>query len=183
MRCGRKIGTREPMRKNSMCSMARRRPRSISSLSSENSSGSPPESSTSRTSVCVFEVADRLLEVRVEFLFARAADDPAAGAVPAVARATVRHEEQNAVRVAVDQSRHGHVAILAARVGHLEGRDVRFLQLRHDLPADRAVRVVALDEIEKMRRDGQRQLAARDLHPGAFAGGEDEVLLKLFQPW
>ena len=77
---------------------------------------------------------------------------------------------------------HGHVAVLAARIGHLERRDEGFLQLRDDLPPDGAIRVVALDEIEKMRRDRQRKLAARDLHARAFARSQDEMLLKLFEP-
>ena len=82
----------------------------------------------------------------------------------------------------MDQPRHGHVAVLTAGIGHLVGRNEGFLQLGDNLPPDGAVRVVAFDEVEKVRRDGQRQLAARYLDARAFAGRQDEMLLKLFEP-
>ena len=120
MRCGRKIGTREPMRRNSTCSIARRRLEQRFQLVV----GEQQRIAAGKQHVAHFrvrlDVADRLLEIGVEFLLARAADDPAAGAIPAVARATVRHEKQHAVRVAMHESRHGHVAVLAAGIGHLE---------------------------------------------------------------
>jgi len=79
MRCGRKIGTRVPTRRNSMCLIARRRASNLSSLSSLKIRASPPLRRTSRTSVVLFKIVECLLEIGVQFLFADAADDPAPG--------------------------------------------------------------------------------------------------------
>ena len=49
MRMGMKTGTREPMRTISMCGISRRRVRISSRILGASTSGSPPESSTSRT--------------------------------------------------------------------------------------------------------------------------------------
>src|SRR5262249_32351372 len=45
----------------------------------------------------LFEITERLLEIRVQFLFADAAHHAAARAVAAIARATIRYQEQDAV--------------------------------------------------------------------------------------
>ena len=60
----------------------------------------------------------------------------------------------------MDQARHRHVRIFAARIGHFMRRSPRFLDARDDLPADRAVGIIAIDEVEKIRRDGERELVA-----------------------
>ena len=70
----------------------------------------------------LFEITESFLELGVQFLFAHAADDAAAGAIAAVARATIRHEKKHAIRIAMHQARHRHVRILAARIRHVVGR-------------------------------------------------------------
>ncbi len=158
MRCGRKIGTRVPMRRNSMCGIARRRFRIPSSLLSLKSSASPPLSSTSRTSVCCFEIAIDVFELRVQFLLAHAADHAAARAISAIARAAIRHQKEHAVRITMHQTRHRHVRVLPARDRHFVRRLPALLDARDDLAADRTIRIVLLDQVEKVRRDRQRQL-------------------------
>lgn len=129
----------------------------------------------------LFKITERLLEIGVQFLFAHAADDAASGAIPAVARATVRHEKQDAIRIAMDQPRHRHVRIFAARIHHVVGRSPGFLDPGDDLAADRVLRIITRDQVEKVRRDGQSELVAREQNAAAFFIRKFEVLLELGQ--
>ena len=126
-----------------------------------------------------FEVAEGGLELGVQLLLADAAHHAAAGAVTAVAGAAVGDEEEHAVRVAVDEAGHGHVAVLAAGVGHLIGIVPGLLDARDNLPADWAVGIVGVDEIEIVRCDGHCQLVPGEQHAGAFLLAKLEVLLEL----
>ena len=45
----------------------------------------------------LFEIAKRFLEIGVQFLFAHATDDAAAGAISAITRATIRDQKQHAI--------------------------------------------------------------------------------------
>jgi hypothetical protein len=128
-----------------------------------------------------FQVAEGGLEFGVQFLLAHAGDDAAARAVAAVARTAVRHEEEHAVRVAMHEARHGHVAVLAAGIAHLIGIFPGFLDARDDLPADRAAGIGGVHQVEIMRGDRHRQLVAGEQHAGAFLVGEREMLLQLLQ--
>ena len=107
-----------------------------------------------------FEVAVGGFEFGVEFLFAGAADDAAAGAVAAVGGAAVGDEEEDAVRVAVDEAWDGHVGVFAAGVGHFFLMVPCFLDARDDLTADGAIRVGGVDEVEEVRGDGEREFIA-----------------------
>ncbi len=127
----------------------------------------------------LFEVAEGGLELGVQFLFADAADDSAAGAVAAVGGAAICDEEEDAVWVAVDETWHGHVAIFAARVCHFVGVIPGFLNAGDHLPADGAGGIISFDEIKIMGRDGHGQLVAGEENASAFFIGEDEVTLQL----
>ena len=161
MRCGRKIGTRVPMRRNSMCLIARNRLSNLSSLSSlKNQRVAAAQEDVAHFGV-LFEITECFLEIGVQFLFADAADDAAARAIAAIRCATVGHEKQNAVRIAMDQARHRHVRIFAARVGHVVRRRPGFFDPRNHLAPDRIVRIVARDQVEKMRRDRRARVCRR----------------------
>src|SRR5208282_1546445 len=67
-----------------------------------------------------FQIAISFLEIGVKFLFANAAHDATSCAVPAVGCASISYEKQNAIRVAVNESRDRHVGIFPARVCHFE---------------------------------------------------------------
>ncbi len=81
----------------------------------------------------------------------------------------------------MDQAGHRHVGIFAARVRHVVGRGPGFLDPRDDLPPDRAVGIVSLDQVEEMWRDGERELVAGKQHTGPLLIGEGEMLLELRQ--
>ena len=81
----------------------------------------------------------------------------------------------------MDQARHRHVRIFTARVRHVVRRGPGFLDARNDLPPNRAIGIIALDQVEKMRRDGERELVAGKQHSGALFIGENEMLLELRQ--
>ena len=95
--------------------------------------------------------------------------------VPAIGGAEAGNQEQNPVGIAVHQPRHGHGSILAARVGHFLRRNQRFLDPRNDLPPDRAIGIVGIDEIEELGRDAHAQLCPGEQHPRAFLRREAEV--------
>ena len=179
MRCGRKIGTRVPMRRNSMCGIARSRLRIFLELVvAENQRVATGKKHVAHFGV-FFEITKRFLEIGVQFLFAHATDDAAARAISAVTGATIGHEKEHAVRIAMHQSRHRHVRIFAARIGHVVRRRPRFFDPRNDLTPDRAIRIIALDQIEKMRRDGERELRAGKQNAAAFFIRKFEMLLEL----
>ena len=104
----------------------------------------------------------------MEIVAAGVAHQPRPRAIPAIGRAPVRHQEQHPVRIPVHQPGHRRMRVLAARVAHLPRRHVRFLDPRDDLPANRAVLVGRVNEIEEVRRDGQRQLVIGQRRPGDF---------------
>ena len=104
------------------------------------------------------DVINLPVELGVEIVAAGVADQPRTRAVPAIRGAPVRHQEQHPVGVSVHQPGHGRMRILAAGVAHLPGRDMGLLDPRDDLPADRAVLVRRVNQVEEIGRDGQRQL-------------------------
>ncbi len=126
-----------------------------------------------------FEVAEGGFEFGVEFLFAGAGDDAAAGAVTTVGGAAVGDEEEDAVWVAMDEAGDGHVGVLAAGVGHFGRVFPGFFDAGDDLAADGAVRVGGVDEVEVVGGDCHGQLIAGEEDAGAFFFGENEVLFEL----
>ena len=67
------------------------------------------------------QILKHLLEIGVELLFADATNDPGAGAIAAIRRATIRDQKQYTVRVTMNEPRHGHVAVFTAGIGHIVG--------------------------------------------------------------
>ena len=132
----------------------------------------------------LFEIVEDLLKIGVQFLFADPADDPAPRAITAVARAAVGDEKQDAVRITMDQSRHRHVRIFAARIDHVVRRRPGLFDPRNDLAPDRVVGPAIAgtrEEIEEMRSNGEGELVARQQHAAPFFIREFEVLLELGQ--
>src|SRR5882724_6228664 len=93
----------------------------------------------------------------MQFLFAGTADDAATRAIAAITRAAVGHEKQNAIRITMHQTRYRHVRIFTTRIGHIVRRCPGFFDARNDLSPDRIVWIIWRDQIEKMRRDRERE--------------------------
>ncbi len=179
MRCGRKIGTRVPMRTNSMCGNgAQPLQNSFELVVAEEQGIAAAQQHIAHFGVR-FEIAINLLELGMQFLFAHAADDAAAGAVAAIAGATIGDEKEHAIRIAMHEAGHRHVRILAARVRHVVGRFPALLDAGNDLAANRAIRIVLLDQVEKMRRDRERELRSGEQDAVAFVIRQVEMLLQL----
>ena len=113
------------------------------------------------------DVGDLLVEFGMKIVAAGVADEPRARAVTAIRGAAVGDQKQHAVGIAMHEAGHGRMRILAARVAHLPRRGVGFLDVRNDLQADRAMFVRRINQVEKIRRDGQRELVV-----GQFCAGE-----------
>ncbi len=128
-----------------------------------------------------FEILEGGFKLGVQFLFAHPADDATARAIAAVARATIGHEKEDAIRITMDQPRHRHVRIFPARVRHVVGRSPGLLDPRDDLAADRAVGIVAFDQVEKVRGDGEGELVAREQNSRPLFFREREMLFELRQ--
>ncbi len=79
------------------------------------------------------------------------------------------------------QSRDRHVRIFAARIGHIVGRGPGFLDPRNHLAPDGIVRIIARDQVKKVRGDGERQLVAGEQDAAPFFIRKFEVLLELGQ--
>ena len=112
----------------------------------------------------VVELGLVLLAVEV---LGRVADDPAPGAIPAVARALGRDEHEDAVRVAVDQARDRRMAVLGQRVLHHRRERLLLAAGRDDLAADRVGRVVRVDEADEVGRDVHPELVRARTGPRA----------------
>ena len=165
MRMGRTAGILVPMRTNSMCLILRRRVSSQSSFSSPIDSGSPPESSTSRTSVCCLEVGERLFPLRGReiVLAARIADHARARAIAAIGRAEAGGEEQNAIGIAMDEARGDRVVVFAQGVVLFTGQADVFVR-DHDVRAAERLRRVGVAHQARIIRcdaDGQRAFVAQ----------------------
>ena len=106
------------------------------------------------------------------------ADDPRAGAVPAVRGALRRDEHQHPVGVAVDQARDRRVAVLGERVLHHRGERLLLPAGRDDLAADRVVRVVRVDQADEVGRDVHAELVRRR-EPQALVVGQVQDRLDL----
>ena len=77
------------------------------------------------------------------------------------------------------QTRHRHVRIFAARIGHVVGRRPGFFDPRNDLTPDRIIRIVARDQVEKVRRDREGELVAGEQNAAAFLVAKIDMLLEL----
>ena len=124
-----------------------------------------------------FEILDGLIPLGFEFLVRNAGNNAGPGAVAAVGCAAVGDEKKDAIGVAVDESRDRHVGILATGVGHFRRVGVVFFDARDDLPADRAIGIGGVDEVEEVRRDGSGQFGPGEENAGSFLLRESEVFL------
>ena len=128
----------------------------------------------------LFEVAERFLEIGVQFLFANTADDATARAISTITRATIGHEKEYPVGIAMHEPWHRHVRIFTTWIGHVVRRRPRFLDPRNDLTPDRIVRIsFSRNQIEKMGRDGERELIAGEQDAAAFFLAKIKMLLEL----
>ena len=69
--------------------------------------------------------------------------------------------------------------VLAERVEHLAGGDHHLVAARDDMLAEGTVRIVAVDQVEKIRRDREGQFLVGEEAAGFFRRGERHVALQL----
>ena len=100
----------------------------------------------------LLEVRESLVEIRVQLLFAGAAHYSASGAITTIRSATVRYQEEDSVRVPMNQPRHRHMAILPTRIRHFPRCGIPFLHSRDNLSPNRTLGVLHIDQIEEVRR-------------------------------
>ncbi len=128
------------------------------------------------------DIFDLLVEFGMKIIAVRVADEPRARAITAIRGAPVGDQKQHAVGIPVHQTGHGRVRILAARVAHFPGRSVCFLDTRNDLPPDGTVLIHRIDQVEKIRRDGQRKLVVCEFRAGELLRRErGHQALQLFR--
>src|SRR4029450_8191709 len=112
------------------------------------------------THLCVLlEIREGLVKVCVQLLLAGAAYHSTAGAIAAIRSATVRYQKENSVRIAMDQARYRHVAIFPTGIGHFPWCSIPLLHSRDNLPSNRTLGVLHVDQIEEVRRNRERKLA------------------------
>ncbi len=101
----------------------------------------------------------------------------AARAITAIRCTTIGHQEQDAVGVAMDDTRDGHRPLFANRILGLARGDVGLLDSRNHLSAHRAVRVLGVDQIEEVGRDRKRELMRCEQAPFSLLLGQFKHLL------
>src|SRR6266704_6029273 len=69
--------------------------------------------------------------------------------------------------------------IFATRIGHVVRRCPCFFNPRNNLTPDRIVRIIARDQIKKMRSDREREFVAREQHSAALLLAKIEMLFEL----
>ena len=114
------------------------------------------------------DVGDLLVEFWMKIVAARVAHEPRARAVTAIRGAAVRDQKQNAVGITMHESGHWRMRIFADGIAHLPRRSVGFGELGNDLQPDGAVFIRRINQVEKIRRDGERELGVREFRAGEF---------------
>src|SRR6266550_6851897 len=69
--------------------------------------------------------------------------------------------------------------IFATRIGHVVRRCPCFFDPRNNLTPDRIVRIIARDQIKKMRSDREREFVAREQHSAALLFAKIEMFFQL----
>ena len=118
------------------------------------------------------DVGELFVELRMEVVAGGVADEPGTRAIPAIRRAPVGDEKQDAVGIAMHEARHGRMGIFAARIAHFPPGGVGFLDARNHLTTDGAMLIRGINQVEEIRRDGESELVIRQLGPGVFLRGE-----------
>src|SRR4051794_10216084 len=101
------------------------------------------------------DIIDLFVVLWMEIIATGIAHQARASAVSAVSRTSVRHQKEHPIRIAMHQAGHRRVAILTARIAHLPGSGVSLLDSRDNLPSDWAILICGMDQVEKVRGDGQ----------------------------
>ena len=81
------------------------------------------------------------------------------------------------------QAGHRRMGVLAARVAHLPGGGVGFLDARDHLAADRAVLVGGIDQVEEVGGDGQGELVIGQRGAGRFLRREGGISRSTVPGW
>lgn len=129
----------------------------------------------------LLEVFEGSLPLCLQLLIGHTRDHSASCAVTAVGSAAICDQKEHTIRIAVHQAGDRHVAVLPTGVSHLGGVGKSLLNAWNHLPADRAVRILFIDEVEEVRRDRHGELITREQYAGAFLLAEINVLLKCLQ--
>ena len=125
-------------------------------------------------------IRDHILELLAVEILVRVADDSAAGTVAAVACALCRHQHQDPVRIAMDQTRHRRMVVFAQRIGH---HIIGLLQLGRggdDLPPDWTIGIVAVHQCGEVGSNIETETVGGG-YTCNLVGSEIDDLLKLFQ--
>ena len=81
----------------------------------------------------------------------------AAGAVPAVDGALIRHQQKDTVRIPMDEMRDRGIFILRAGIQKIGGGKMKFIQRGNGLTPDRTIRVLTIHQFGKIWRDRRGQ--------------------------
>ena len=127
------------------------------------------------------DIVERLFPLRAAegIVATRLADHARARAVAAIGRAEAGGEEQHAVRVAMDETWNGGVAVLAERIVSLARRLQIFGADRNVRSPQRLRRVVTAHQARIVGRDAERQRTLMTNHGVALVVGQDEDALEL----
>ena len=127
------------------------------------------------------DVVERLLPLRAaEGIFAAWLTDHAGTrAIAAIGRAEAGGEKQHPVRIAVHETWHSRVAVLAERIVGLAGRLEIFGADGNMGSSQRLERVVAAHQARIVRRDAERQRSLMAHHGIALVIGQHEQPLEL----
>src|SRR5262249_45269344 len=178
IRIGRHTGTRVPMRIISTCGISAMLASSSSNLASDNSRGSPPDTSTSRISGWdrMYSIAERssvrLSSTSPPLVMRRRGQGGARDG------AAIEREQQHPVGVLVDDRRDGTPAVLPQRIDELTRAGSRFIDDGNRLHPHRAKRMVGIDERQVIRGDPQAKQSGGFLQPGALCWREENQLFE-----
>jgi hypothetical protein len=109
---------------------------------------------------------------RVDEALMLAAENARAGAVTAVGGAEIRHQEKNAVRIAVHDAGHGRIRVLTQRVLFLAFRVQAFVDDRNNRTAQRGRRILRIEQARVIGGDGHGEVSRRVHHGLAFVVGQ-----------
>ena len=124
-------------------------------------------------------VTQALLIFGMKVVVLRVGHQTAPRAIAAVGRTAVRHEKEHAIRIPMHQPRHRRVSVLSERIEALLLADHHLTRAGNDLLANRAVGIVTVDQVEKIRGDRERQLLVCKGAASLLVGGERHELLEL----
>ena len=126
----------------------------------------------------LFQISEGLIEIGVQLLLAGPAHHTGSGAVTAIGGATVGDKKEHPVGIAMHESRHRHVTILTAWVGHFSNGNRSLSHMGNHLTTDWTAGMIPLDQIEVVGGDCQRELVTGEDDSGSLLGGQHEVLLQ-----